>query len=104
MRNKHIKLLRLAKLRGGRDSMIKSPAASKGRVSAVDPRMSLGGQYCDTEGKAEINRIHELANETETIDDMSPRILKMFVFIKKQLMHPDHPLNVIAKKFVESYV
>ena len=35
---------------------------------------------------------------------MSPKILRMFMFIKKQLMNPDHPLNVIAARFADSYV
>jgi hypothetical protein len=46
----------------------------------------------------------EQNHKFETIDDMSPKVLKMFVFIKKQLMNPDHPLNVIAKRFAQSYV
>ena len=42
--------------------------------------------------------------EEETIDTMKPRIKKLFFVIKKQLAQKDHPLNILATKFVESYV
>ena len=35
---------------------------------------------------------------------MKPSVLKLYMFIKKQMMEPDHPLNQIARKFVEYYV
>ena len=35
---------------------------------------------------------------------MKPSVLKLYMFIKKQMNEPDHPLNQIAKKFVEYYV
>ena len=35
---------------------------------------------------------------------MKPSVLKLYLFIKKQMNEPDHPLNQIAKKFVEYYV
>ena len=35
---------------------------------------------------------------------MSPQALKLFVIVRQQLVNPEHPLNMVATEFVESYV
>ena len=45
-----------------------------------------------------------LAHNTNPIADMSPRVLKIFVFIEKQLMCQTHPLNVIQNNFITDFV
>lgn len=35
---------------------------------------------------------------------MKPRVKKMFQLIKTQLMDKEHPLNILSREFVESYV
>lgn len=39
-----------------------------------------------------------------TIDQMKPKVFKLFMFIKNQLQNKKHPLNIIAKKFCDYYV
>jgi hypothetical protein len=54
--------------------------------------------------QTELVRKKQKEKEDETIDTMKPRIKKLFMVIKKQLAHKDHPLNILAAKFVECYV
>ena len=42
--------------------------------------------------------------EVETIENMKPSVMQLFVFIREQLMNPEHPLNKVSKCFVENYV
>lgn len=54
--------------------------------------------------KDKIEEIDEEAKNIQTIDTMCPHVQKLFIIVKKQLMDPEHPLNMVATEFVESYV
>ena len=68
--------------------------------------MSLG-RSIPSNALAEKNLMEKTRDDAQnvsTIDQMSYKVKRLFVFIKNQLTQTDHPLNVISKQFSRNYV
>jgi len=144
MRDKHIKLLKLAQMRGQEKGVNSSNAGSISerpthtfesldRKTSLFNRMNSGSEnnysfhkyissglktagptprVSNYKSQSLLNPnlntkgsdIEEIMLHTKTIDTMKPRVVQLFVFIKNQLMNSDHPINKIAKCFVDNYV
>ena len=78
---------------------------AQGRVPTVRYGLLTNINTDNKENATEIALDKDLQQDDfTTIDQMKPKVFKLFMFIKNQLQNKKHPLNIIAKKFCDYYV